>query len=264
MSVTDCTVVIPFRAVGDSSRIDNLHTVLRWLVHLPVSVVVSEQSEYSHTNIADSFSVKHVWEKSDEPFSKSAACNAGVVLAETPLIALVDADTMVRSQALLACIQRIARPEGKAPISAIRPFGRLIDLGQQDSLCVQSTGDLPESITESPDNSRAHEYIPLTGGIVVMDKDAYMSVGGMDESFKGWGGEDDAFSSALVRMGFDCRVLSTEVGYHLWHVREPAVRYEHDNYVMNARRAQWWRECTDADFHDAVKAGNQRLSERQR
>jgi hypothetical protein len=53
------------------------------------------------------------------------------------------------------------------------------------------------------------------GGSLAVDRDAYFAVGGMDEEFVGWGGEDNEFwERALTR-----RVSS--FGYlpivHLWH-----------------------------------------------
>lgn len=258
-----CSAIVPFRATSPA-RSENLITVLRWLTEVPVSVVVSEHSAQSEVDLTDFPEVRSVWEKSTGAFSKSAACNAGVVVASTPVIALVDADTMVQSRALRACINRIVNPGERESIQAIRPFGRLIDLGENQSRNVQETGELPRGLTDASDAFRSSEHIPLAGGILVIEREAYLSIGGMDESFLGWGGEDDAFSSALKRCGVKGRILTPEVGYHLWHNRDAKPRYQHENYATNVRRAMWWRESSPEDFDSAVANGRQALLDRQR
>jgi predicted glycosyltransferase involved in capsule biosynthesis len=101
--------------------------------------------------------------------------------------------------------------------------------------------------------------IPLCGGIVVVRAEAFERAGGMDETFVGWGGEDDALSTALMRTGSDCRILRATPAYHLWHDRDPAQRYRHPDYERNAARAQWWRTASDAEIELAVAAGRRRL-----
>ena len=78
----------------------------------------------------------------------------------------------------------------------------------------------------------------------------------MDESFVGWGGEDDALSTALVRTGSDCRILTAERGYHLWHERDGVQRYRHPDYGPTVERARWWRTASDPEISDAVAAAD--------
>lgn len=258
-----CSAIVPFRATSPA-RSENLITVLRWLTEIPVSVVVSEHSAHSNVDLTDFPEVRFVWERSTGAFSKSAACNAGVVVADTPIIALVDADTMVQSRVLRACINRVANPGERESIQAIRPFGRLVDLGVDESRRVQETGELPPTPVDASDAFRSLEHIPLAGGILVMEREAFMSTGGMDESFLGWGGEDDAFSTALERCGVNGRILTSEVGYHLWHNRDAEQRYDHENYKSNVQRVMWWRQASTQDFCTAVANGRQALLDRQR
>lgn len=242
------TAVVPFSPSGDPLRQRNLETVLAWLSSLPIEVIVSELSESQQTALSLPAHAQHLWTEEAGPFSKAAACNAGVLRARTDLVPLIDADTMVDARALMLSAQLIARSRGLHPVSAVRPFGRLVDLDSIQSRQVRETGRVPAGLVESADPSRSLEHVPLAGGILVIDRDTYLSLGGMDESFRGWGGEDDAFSTVLQRSGVPTRVLTKEVAYHLWHARPVEERYGHAGYARNVERLTWWRQCPEQDF----------------
>src|ERR1035437_8821162 len=52
--------------------------------------------------------------------------------------------------------------------------------------------------------------------IQIMPREAFITVGGMDERFRGWGGEDQAFLLALNILWGPYRNSPNNV-YHLWH-----------------------------------------------
>jgi hypothetical protein len=66
----------------------------------------------------------------------------------------------------------------------------------------------------------------------------------MDESFHGWGGEDNAMSTKILRMTTRCAVAKEGVAFHLWH---PRRRPEADNahYRANLQRADSYRAMSD-------------------
>ena len=260
MSEPRLTAVVPFRGAGDADRTQNLATVLAWLSSMPIQVVLSEQSEQASALVPPG--IAHVWSASSAPFSKAVACNEGVLASRSSVVALVDADTMVRSRALLTSAQLIRLSASAQPVAAIRPFGQLIDLDRDQSARVHDTGALPGEGVGPGDMSRRWEHIPLAGGILVIERSAYLDVGGMDEAFSGWGGEDDAFSRILERCDVPSRKLTSETAYHLWHSRPGEKRYGHPNYARNFARAQWWRECPDPEFAAAIQHARDRLRER--
>jgi hypothetical protein len=58
---------------------------------------------------------------------------------------------------------------------------------------------------------------PMGGGIVVLRRDDYEAVGGIDPRFRGWGGEDISFGWALsVLVGVGHRLDGD-----LWHLYHP-------------------------------------------
>ena len=260
MSEPVLTAVVPYRDAGDADRARNLATVLAWLSSMPIQVLLSEQSERPSALVPPG--IAHVWSASSAPFSKATACNEGVLAARSPVVALVDADTMVRSRSLLTSAQLIRLAASAQPVAAIRPFGQLVDLDRYQTARVHDTGELPGEGVDPGDMSRRSEHIPLAGGILVIERSAYLDVGGMDETFSGWGGEDDAFSRVLERCEVPSRKLTSETAYHLWHSRHGEERYGHPDYASNFARAQWWRNCPDPEFTAAIQHARDRLCDR--
>jgi hypothetical protein len=82
------------------------------------------------------------------------------------------------------------------------------------------------------------------GGSMAITRDGYRRIGGMDESFVGWGGEDNEFwrrCSILNRWiwGYDCLV-------HLWHDSQP-LKLIKDN--INITRA---KDLLEADLEERI------------
>lgn len=82
-------------------------------------------------------------------------------------------------------------------------------------------------------SSSAPDYIVQNleaGGSMAITLDSYVSLGGMDESFVGWGGEDNEFWER-------CRTLRTWIwGYepviHLWHPSQPLKHHQHNPNIL--------------------------------
>lgn len=254
-----CTAIVPFRADTSGWRLNSVEVVTRWLAAMGVAAVVVEHDEVSRLDTDRLSGAHHEFISSSGPFSKALACNIGFAAVDTPVVALVDSDTMVASRAFLGCVARC--DEAGSQIDVIRPFGRLIELDEDATRSVYLTGHLPEALAAGQDNTRGGEFVPMCGGIVVMRSAAYVSAGGMDESFIGWGGEDDALSVALCRAGAVCRVLVREPAFHLYHRRPIADRYEQQHYGSNLARLRWWRESSDEAVAGALRAGAQHLRE---
>jgi hypothetical protein len=144
-----------------------------------------------------------------EPFNRAASRNHGVACLGPGVIAVVcDADVLPEHDPLLAAI------EGAADGRLHYPF----------TVCHYLTEAGTDLVIagDQPDVQRVEfSIVQAQGGLMVMRTDAWQRCGGMDESFTGWGFEDNAFYTAVWRsLGQPAR--HEGILWHLWH---PASRY---------------------------------------
>lgn len=253
------TAVIPYRVDPDGIRRRNLEVVLRWLASADLAVILVEHADDPDEGlrVSETITRLHV-PAAGAPFNKAQACNAAFEHVTGSLLALVDADTVMPMDAFLA-----SAVAAQTDLDVVRPYGRLIELDEKSTVDIAAGGPMPETASGGHDDQREGEHIPLCGGLVILRTSAYESVGGMDSTFQGWGGEDDALSVALLRSGLRCGIDTESPALHLAHPRTPESRYGHAHYASNRARAAWWHEADDESFAAAVAAGRARLSSSQ-
>jgi hypothetical protein len=159
-------------------------------------------------------------------YNKSAAMNAGVRLAKADVVVLLDADMVVPERLAAWLTERF---DHHPDLAAMR-FARLIFyVGEADSREMDPEGALrvPKQIKFVNQNTP----MPLA-----VRKSAYEEIGGHDEAFVGWGGEDIEFLSRL-------RTLRCSEGgrvpiVHIWHPSAPQKANGHYNSDLLARTLQ--------------------------
>ncbi|AIE74670.1 MULTISPECIES: glycosyltransferase family A protein [unclassified Synechocystis] len=143
----------------------------------------------------------------DIPYNRSWAFNFGVKQARGKYVVLHDADMLAPKQ----FARSIADVLDKG-IDAVRPPRLIFYLDQFTSKHIQDKHQLPDKLTIS-------KIIANNRTPVATTKEAYLNIGGHDEAFWGWGGEDDEFMDRL-------RTLNIAEGgwlpiIHLWHPVAP-------------------------------------------
>ena len=87
---------------------------------------------------------------------------------------------------------------------------------------------IPITFGDPPEDWQFHPYHNTSSGhwwgalIQIMPREAFELVGGMDERFRGWGGEDVSFMRALDTLYGKHRTFNGPV-YHLWHPTIPGL-----------------------------------------
>jgi hypothetical protein len=74
-----------------------------------------------------------------------------------------------------------------------------------------------------------HRHSNTFSGVLAIRRDLFDAVGGFDERFVGWGGEDIAFMCACGAIGGGNRRVRGE-HWHLWH---PRPDEHHEHYAAN-------------------------------
>lgn len=159
------------------------------------------------------------------PYCRSWALNVGARQARGEMLVLHDNDLMVSSDYAARSLSRIR--EGYEVVN-LKRFGFYLNE--------------PHTRALFDGRSVLIEYAPdaimqnmMCGGSIAIDRLAYLRLGGMDEGFIGWGGEDNEFCERAETLrvwpyGFLPLV-------HLWHPAQPG-KYELDNPTLTRYRMQ--------------------------
>lgn len=151
----------------------------------------------------------------DGPFNRSLAVNRAATQApDADVFVLADGDSFVGAEALNAAVQ-LAADTG----CMVLAYDQFMYLGRSmtDKVMDGFTGNWHEGAEWS-----------LTGtcsSMVVFPAGLFREIGGCDEGFVGWGGEDIALSHALQTFGGGLHRIPGEV-WHLWH---PPAIHTHDD-----------------------------------
>ena len=143
----------------------------------------------------------------DGPFNRAAAVNAAARAAgEWDVAVVLDADVILHPETVARAV-RDAHESGCAWL----PFAQRCSLSRPATQRLLS-GSLgwPIPIKEAVERQAWN-----VSTCVVVPRSAWDAVGGFDERFVGWGGEDDAFHAALAVTVGVCRGKGE--AWHLWH-----------------------------------------------
>jgi hypothetical protein len=196
--------IFPYRK-DSPEREKNLLTVLSYYSrHFPKNrFIISEQGlEKSKFNER----YDHFFEKKDLPHNQSKCINAGIKESTKKVICVIDTDiVLINYHNIYEATKDIYIDE--------------CDYALPYTECV----DLPEFEFRSPWGK------PCIGGIFVIDREKFVSLGMNDESFEGWGREDDARHEKLISAGLKFKRYSGNI-VHMWH---PPQEYKEHNAETN-------------------------------
>lgn len=219
MDVADFTVVVPFDGCGDPHRDAALEFVVAWIGALGYPVVV-ERAEPG------------------EPWSKGAVVDRAVQRTETAGLIISDGDVVVHHHAIATCASAVVSGWAWAyPHDLVYRLSPRVTL---DVLAHRTKG--PSHFLGGGSLERRPHAAPRGGGLVVLSRDAYDAVGGIDPRFYGWGGEDISFGRALDTLAGPAYTLR-EPMWHLYH--EPQE-------IRPGRRASEESERLASRYLDAV------------
>lgn len=202
------SIIIPFRCPDKNNRRTHNFNWLKkyWKYQLPGAEVI-----VGHDH------------RIDLPFSKSTAVNNAAAKATGDVFVIVDADGYVSIEAILECAKQIRRARSRGHRLWYVPYRQFYRLTEEASNRVlESSSRRPyqfstppplDAILDTSGSQHGHWFGAL---IQIMPKEAFEEVGGWDNRFRGWGGEDHAAMRAMDTLYWHHKTLPGQV-LHLWH-----------------------------------------------
>lgn len=146
-------------------------------------------------------------------WSKGRAVDAAVAASRGDILVLADADLLIAPSALTRAVESTSHEQWVVPHSAVY---RLTEPATR-SLALNHEPTSVEVHTLAREHLARRLYQgPAGGGYVVLTRQAYETVGGIDPRFLGWGGEDISFARALDTLVGPHERIGSPV-WHLWH-----------------------------------------------
>ena len=159
----------------------------------------------------------------DLPYCRAWAFNVGVRQARGSVLVLHDNDMLVPTDYAARILQHVR--QGYEVLNLKRFIFYLSKAHSQRVFAgtAELTAQAPETIVQNLE----------AGGSVAITRAAYECIGGFDESFIGWGGEDNEFWERAQTL------TVWPYGYlplvHLWHPSQPG-KYQADNPTLRRHR----------------------------
>ncbi len=234
------SIILTYRSCGDPARRTNLQAVLAWFAgQHPREIILVEQDIAPTTgDLPPVPGLRVLFAYNPGPFNKGWGLNVGVRAARGSLLVFGDADLLCPGLPAAIDLARAGAP-------VVRPFGSVLDLPPDASARLRQDltrlGD-PALARAGVPRTAQGEHPPLCGGCVLFHPDIFILLGGWDERFLGWGGDDDAMGIKVQRAALPARVLETETAFHLEHGRArpgggPAPLYQSNLALLSDLQA---------------------------
>lgn len=173
---------------SDFKRFLNVNCVIQqWIdAHTDMfDIIVVEQGVQQTLNESQYPGIRYKFIYNPGKFNRSWGFNVGAKMSESEMLVFSDADILIRVGDFLNCINVVINNA-----DTVDPKGRLYNVD------LENYGDDRFSLIWD-DKSDLRSDLNFSGGMVIMRSGLFYSIGGWDEGFEGWGGEDNAMSEKL-------------------------------------------------------------------
>jgi len=250
-SYADVCVIVPFYA-SDKHRTDNLLCVLKHYASLTdVEILLVEQGTQPIALPALPRCVKRMFlinPEASQPggFNKSWGSNVAVRQTSRAILILMDADMLVDLNALIQAIKLT-----RTRTVATNPFERWHDLELPATQAIRqqdNTSSIDFKAVQGSAKRREREELNFCGGAFLVRRETYLQLGGYDERYVGWGGEDNCMDVKLKRSGHPLGQVKDSTAIHLWHPQSTATTFEQPHYACNLKMVQELIACDPVQF----------------
>jgi hypothetical protein len=196
----------------------NLNEIIKYYLDIipeDSNIIIVEQNTVTVIPFTD-HRIIHIKEKYDtDYFWKTKLLNRGISECKKEAFCIVDSDAIISKEAIAYLTER------DIDFSIIFPYNKVKMLNEGETRLWIKHRNIPKTI----DNSYQKFPMCYTGFFMVMTKKNYDTVGGFDNEYIGWGGEDDAMviktkrTTSISEIPFDSLVM------HMYHPRKDNSEY---------------------------------------
>lgn len=240
MTVSVCTIVR-----GRRAQLSNLVRGLERQMRQPDELVVAYMQDRAYDLPRTSFPVRTVF-VAGEPMPLARARNQAASAAAGSVLVFLDVDCIPGPDLVGAYTEAIAR-ERECVMGPTRY------LGPSDTNVAATFENLWDQAVrhparldplDAPSTVAIDDFGELWGLSFALPRDVFVRIGGFDERFVGYGGEESDFARSLEEAGMGLRWIAAARAVHQWHpvARPPLIHFE--DIVRNAKlyrdkRGEW-------------------------
>lgn len=218
------SVIIPVR-VDSKEREINLHCVVRYLLQTScVHIDILEADSISHFKFENNPRISYLFVKDDNPvFHRTHYLNVLLKNSVHSIVGVWDADVIIPEEQLLKGIKQIS----EGCIMCFPYDGNFRFLSANESNCIRNNK------TYAIENDMGFRMMgrPSVGGAFLVNRDAYLMVGGENENFYGWGPEDAERVKRLEIL----ELPIARIDGALYHLHHPSVITNEGEYAKRLK-----------------------------
>jgi predicted glycosyltransferase involved in capsule biosynthesis len=160
-----------------------------------------------------------------DPFNKARAINNGVERVGGNVLVIIDADTVITPDQLAL---------GLTAGDWVVPFNKVQNLTKDATQdWIKDGANFEKFKTE-----KVRQNFVRAGGVWIIKREIFELVGGVDERYAGWGGEDDSFCRSVNTL-YEPLVMVRGSIYHLWHTEA----YARKHFMQSPNYPLWRAYC---------------------
>lgn len=241
--------VIPVR-IDSQERLRNITAVTSWLEQTQCAIYILEAdaTQQIPQELCNRVSINYTFVKDENPcFHRTKYINELLNKSKTVLSAIWDVDIVLPIENITSAVfQNIEYGE-----TITYPYARKciwLSASESDDFCNSKELSTIENTKSSPIIGR-----PFCGGAFIVNTEQYLSIGGENEKFTGWGPEDAERMRRCRILGHKANWIDIGLAYHLAHPIKDNSRYFNQEMADTMRR-EFVMECcmTEKELYEHI------------
>lgn len=223
---------------GDGERLENLLFTIKYISQIDLidEIIIVEQSNsdsvLSKLNLPQK--CKHIFlsHSFNWFYNRSWGFNVGYRHSLGDYLIFSDNDIFMNLEDLTSSLKDCKNYD------AVNPYSKIIDTTSSEAKAIIETG------IANVTNRSSRGGVNFAGGMCMFSRSAFEQIGGWDERFVGWGGEDEALCHKISKILQKDRYKTLDfTSFHLYHARSHMIKKGH-NRSYRKGLLSWYRSAS--------------------